>query len=101
VNDLRKRIEAEFDLPTAEPVWLELYETAAATCDTIRDLEALIASDGMLSTGSKGQVTIHPAVAELRTQRAAYARLLIQLGIAGDDQRRDRAQRASRKRWDR
>ena len=81
MNDLRKRIEAEFDLSSAEPSWVEVYEVACATLDTVRQLEDLVRSDGLVTTGSKGQVTIHPALVELRHQRAAYARLVSQLGL--------------------
>jgi hypothetical protein len=81
VNDLRKRIEAEFDLATAEPSWVEVYEVACATLDTVQQLEALIASDGLVTSGSKQQIVIHPAVIELRHQRQAYARLVSQLGM--------------------
>jgi hypothetical protein len=40
-----------------------------------------VRSDGLVTTGSKGQVTIHPALVELRHQRAAFARLVSQLGL--------------------
>jgi hypothetical protein len=81
MNALRKRIEAEFDLSSAEPSWVEVYEVACATLDTIQQLEALVASDGLLTSGSKGQVAVHPAVVELRYQRQSYAKLVSQLGL--------------------
>jgi hypothetical protein len=60
MNDLRKRVEAEFDLTSAEPSWIEVFEVACSTLDTILQLEALVASDGLVTSGSKGQTTIHP-----------------------------------------
>jgi len=80
-HDLRSRVAAEYDLSTADALWLTLFEQACRTEETIRQLEDLVASDGLLSPGSKGQTRIHPAVQELRAQRAAYARLLIQCGL--------------------
>lgn len=81
MNDLRKRVESQFDLSTAEPAWVEVYETACAVLDTIQQLQDLVASDGLVTTGSKGQVAVHPALVELRYQRAAYAKLVSQLGL--------------------
>lgn len=81
MNDLRQRVEEAFDTSTAEPSWIEVFETACATLDTIHELEALVASDGLVTTGSKQQTVVHPAVVELRHQRAAYARLVQQLGL--------------------
>jgi Phage terminase, small subunit len=81
MNDLRKRVESEFDLSSAEPAWVEVFEIACSVLDTVQQLEALLASDGLVTTGSKQQTVIHPAVVELRHQRQAYARLVSQLGI--------------------
>jgi phage terminase small subunit len=81
VNDLRKRVESQLDLTTADPSWVEVYETAWAVADTIKELEDLVRSDGLITAGSKGQTTIHPAVVELRHQRSAYARLVRELGL--------------------
>jgi phage terminase small subunit len=80
-NDLRDRIAAAYDLETASPAWLALLDVAADTAHMIDQLEALVASDGLVAAGSTGQVRVHPAVAELRAQRQAYARLLAELGL--------------------
>jgi hypothetical protein len=95
---LRDRIAAAYDLDTAEPAWLELLDVAQATERTIAELEALVASDGLVTTGSTGQVRVHPAVAELRHQRAAYARLLADLGLddRGEESFRQRQSRYAR-----
>lgn len=98
-NDLRALAEG-FDFEDATPPFVELFETACRTLDTIHDLEALVASDGLVTRGSKDQTTIHPAVVELRHQRAAYARLLEQLGLDRDpaETMRQRQSRIARKR---
>ena len=91
-----------YDLTEATPAWRELLAVARDTRRTIEDLQALIASDGLLSRGSKDQVRVHPAVLELRQQRAAYARLLTQLGLEPEGEpetTRQRQARIARKRW--
>jgi len=102
MNDLRARVEATYDLASASLAWRETYETACRTLDTIRELEDLVRSDGLVSTGSTGQTVIHPALVELRQQRAAYARLVKALDLADDDRqetRRKAQARAARERW--
>lgn len=51
------------------------------TLDTIDTLAASIETDGMMITGSQGQLVLNSAVAELRQQQAAYARLLPLLNV--------------------
>jgi hypothetical protein len=81
MSEFRKQIEERFDLDSAEPAWLQTFELACSALDTVEQLEALVASDGLVTTGSKGQVTVHPAVQELRYQRVAAARLVNLLSI--------------------
>jgi hypothetical protein len=89
-----------YDLETADPAWLEVFETACSSLETIHQLEALVVSDGLLSTGSTKQTVIHPAVVELRHQRAAYAKLLTQLGLDdGHETFQQRQTRYGRQRW--
>ena len=80
-------------------MWLALLDQAEAALDTIHELEAVVRSDGLLSSGSKEQVRIHPAVLELRQQRAAYARLLVQLGVDEQETQSQRQSRIARKRY--
>jgi hypothetical protein len=95
---LKDRIASEFDLSTADCLWLELLDQACDAEEMILQLEALIASDGLLATGAAGQTRIHPAVVELRAQTAAYARLLAQLDISDEETFRQRQTRYGRKR---
>lgn len=77
-NDLRNRLEASFDLDGADPLWLALFDEACQAESVCRQLEDVIRSDGLLSSGSKGQMTVHPAVRELRAHQAHLARMLMQ-----------------------
>lgn len=60
---------------------LRLLDQAAATLDVIADLDAVVAADGVTSTGSAGQVVTHPAVAEARQQRLAFGRIVSQIDL--------------------
>ena len=51
------------------------------TLDTIDTLAASIAKDGTMLLGSQGQMVLNSAVAELRQQQAAYARLVPLLNL--------------------
>lgn len=83
-----------------------ILEQVCATVDAIAELDALVARDGALATGSKGQPVVHPAVAEARQQRSTFARLLAELrlpdedGVAVPSPASLQAQRAARVRWD-
>lgn len=54
---------------------------ACRLADTVAELEATIAAEGMTVAGSKGQPVLHPAVSELRQSRMAVARLLGQIAF--------------------
>ena len=49
---------------------------ACRLADRIAELEELIATDGLTTRGSAGQVRLNPAVAEVRQSRLALARCL-------------------------
>jgi hypothetical protein len=51
--------------------------------DTIQLLAQAVAADGVMLEGSQGQKVLNAAVAELRQQQAAYARLVTQLNLEG------------------
>jgi len=91
-----------FELSEAE---LSVLAIACRTLDTTSDLEGLVAADGLMIEGSRGQRVLHPAVAELRQQRSTFARLLVQLGLPDEQdetvpsQRSVRASRAAQARW--
>jgi hypothetical protein len=51
--------------------------------DTIDLIAQAVAADGVMLEGSQGQKVLNGAVAELRQQQAAYARLVTQLNLEG------------------
>ena len=55
---------------------VHLLERACRVEDELRELERVIDDDGLMSTGSAGQPTIHPALAEARQLRLVQQRLL-------------------------
>jgi phage terminase small subunit len=59
---------------------LALLEEGCRTRDRITQLDAAVASDGLMIASSQG-TRLHPAVAEARAQRLTLARLLVSLGI--------------------
>lgn len=64
-----------------EPHEADLVLEVCRTLDTIDQLSAAIAADGLMILGSQGQRVLHPAVAELRQQQALYARLVPMLNL--------------------
>ena len=84
----------------------DLLVEVCRTLDTIDALAAAVERDGVMLIGSQGQQVLNGAVAELRQQQAAYARLVTQLNIDGAEQgetlRTPRAASASataKRRW--
>jgi hypothetical protein len=59
----------------------ELLKLAAAQADVVHELEKLVERDGILTTGSTGQVVLHPGVAEARLGRLAIDRMLGKLSM--------------------
>lgn len=81
-----------------------ILTAACKSADTIALLEASLAVDGPVVSGSKGQPKLSGVVAELRLQRAALARLVQALAITDDGAElttpaQRRAQKAAQKRW--
>ena len=84
----------------------DLLVEVCRTLDTIDALAAAVERDGVMLIGSQGQQVLNGAVAELRQQQAAYARLVTQLNLDGAEQgeamRTPRAASASataKRRW--
>lgn len=75
-----QQAQLEFD-PHEAAVLLE----ACRTLDMIDSLAGAIDADGVMLTGSQGQRVVNGAVAELRQQQAALARLIIQLNLDAPD----------------
>lgn len=68
--------ETEFDASGAEIV-LE----ACRTLDRLEALDAVIAEEGVVSYGSTGQRTVHPAVSEARQLQMTLTRLVDALDL--------------------
>jgi hypothetical protein len=64
---------------------LSLLESAACAADRVAELEALIARDGLMLAGSKGQARLHPAVAEARMTRQLCSILLSKISLAAPE----------------
>ncbi|MGV0618174.1 terminase [Mycolicibacterium elephantis] len=77
---------AEFVLAQHE---LALLREACRTADALDILQAHVDDDGVLDESAQGR-RAHPALVELRQQRAVFGRLLAQLGIpAGEESASD------------
>lgn len=83
----------------------ELLVEACRTLDAIEDLQAAVAADGTVTRGAQGQLRAHPALSELRHNRAALGRLLAQLSLPDeggdsiDSPAQARARKAANVRW--
>ena len=64
-----------------DPQETNLVVEVCRTLDTIDTLAASIKKDGTMVLGSQGQMVLNSAVAELRQQQAAYARLVTMLNL--------------------
>lgn len=98
-----RELREEFEFDAKESA---LVLEACRTLDVIAGLAEVVESAGLLSTGSAGQVTVHPAVPELRQQQAAFARLIGQVVLPGDEEAADRFRQARARagaaaRWER
>lgn len=81
-----------FELSHHERVMLR---EACRTVDSIDRLQGLLDADGYTAMSSQG-VRVHPALAELRQQRIALARLYAALQIPLDDETGRTQRRATR-----
>jgi hypothetical protein len=87
------------------PHELEVLLRACRSTDREADLRLALACDGVMSVGSTGQRTLHPALVELRQLESQTAGLLqrISLEDTGGVLRTstaERAHKAARARWD-
>lgn len=71
-----------FELTEAER---ELLRECCRTLDELDALQAVLAADGPVATGSMGQPVAHPALGEMRGARQVLGRLLKQLDLPDDD----------------
>jgi hypothetical protein len=86
---LWRAVLADFELAEHEQLMLR---EACFTADLCEALQALIAAQGPTVTNHLGGVKMHPALAELRQQRLALARLVVCLRVPLGDEDAGRAQ---------
>jgi hypothetical protein len=89
-----------------DPRELLVLRAAAAQADLVAQLEEVLASDGLVVPGSKGQLRLSAVAAELRQSRLALSRLLSDLAIpAASGQSLSpgsvRGRKAANSRWNR
>ena len=86
------------------PADVEVLVEACRALDEVDELHAVVARDGVTTSGSRGQTVLHPAMGELRQARAELRRLLEALGLDADEGEAGatsrRASAAARKRWE-
>jgi phage terminase small subunit len=81
---------------------LALLARACTCADHIAALEDVVNRDGPTTAGSRGQVVVHPALAELRAQKIVLLRLLstLDFGEQGEGSLvTQRARKAAVARW--
>lgn len=90
------------------PAELVIVAAAARQADDVARVEAVIAADGAVVPGSKGQPRLSAAITEARQGRVALAKLIGELAIPADDDdtrtetaRTRRARHAANARWQR
>lgn len=92
----------DWDLDARE---LHLLGRACRCADELALLEAAVDADGATTTGSRGQVVAHPALAESRQLRLAQLRLLSAIEMVDPQAEKAatpaqlRARRAAQSRW--
>jgi hypothetical protein len=88
------------------PHELEVLLRACRSADREEDLRLALLIDGVLSKGSTGQTTLHPAMVELRLLELQTAGLLQRVSLENTGgvirtPTAERAQKAAHARWDR
>jgi P27 family predicted phage terminase small subunit len=83
---------------------LELLRRACALADREAELRKIVNRDGLTTTGSMGQVVLHPAAQELRMVETALCGLVARISTedtAGEvaTPRQQRASHAARAKW--
>jgi hypothetical protein len=97
-----RRVTTTYELSEAEFVVLE---QVCRTLDLISEIQAVLDRDGSTVTTASGALKIHPHVPELRQQRAALGKLLVQLALPDEEGntmesvRSRKARRAAQTRW--
>lgn len=113
MNGLEKRLgvrgrafwDAALEKYEFDPHELQVLLEACRSMDTIDDLAVSVRTDGVMTVGSQGQPVLNGAVAELRQQQSALARLLTQLNLDSAElgqalsAKQASARAAAQKRW--
>ena len=81
-NALWVELQAEFEWDPHEE---ELLLETCRSLDVIDALAAAVEANGVMLVGSQGQPVLNGAVAELRQQQSAFARLASQLNLTDAD----------------
>lgn len=71
--------------PTQDYPWIEMI---ARAYDEIETYRARVESDGLIQTGSMGQVIAHPLIGEIRRAEASIQKCLSTLGFSPSDRAR-------------
>lgn len=71
--------------PTQDYAWVEMV---ARAWDDIEQFRARVEADGLIQTGSMGQVIAHPLIAEVRRAEATIQKCLSVLGFSPTDRAR-------------
>jgi hypothetical protein len=100
VDSVRKEMQEFGVIPTSTEE--EILHLVEQTADLIESLQSQVDREGQTITTATGTLKIHPALVEMRSQRAALARLLssIYIGDSTEGAKNPRKQRAARRRWD-
>ena len=93
-------------LPDFNRKELTLLEEACRSLDSIEALAQAVDRDGLMVSGSKGQLVLHPAVSELRQQQLVFSRLMMAMRLPEDSaaeqqMRSKRARLGASARWER
>jgi hypothetical protein len=80
---LWRAVQDKFELAEHEET---LLRQACRVADLCADLQATVDAEGPLTTTRLGETKTHPAVVELRNQRALLARLIVALRVPLGDQ---------------
>jgi hypothetical protein len=100
------QITDDFDLDSAE---LEVLREACRTLDEIEVLKAAAVEHGPMVKGSAGQLTVNPALVEVRQARQAFERMVKVLALPSEDEESqtaaersisEDAKKAAQARWD-
>lgn len=83
-NNARKLWDDVLDAYDLDGPELTSLRQAVTTLTLIEELEGIADEEGYVVEGQKGNPAIHPALAEARSQKSIYVRLLKSIGVETD-----------------